>query len=523
MPVRERNADNAAQQVMPLLLFGVALMTSNRYFTMIENEAVSLGTATQPLSSMVTAYWSGSSQLQHPPLFEILMQFWLRASGGSFEYLRVPAIFMYLAGLYLLSRLARQMAGVSCGLSVLWLGILWPFGFIHGRLAVSTTLSFFLVSGLTFAYFQFLKDQSFKSWAALLLFASGLVWTNYWGWAIIGCLALDQVIRRRRGEPEVSNTIQVRTAAILLVSFVPLARAFWKGLAASLISHHSPLKMLMSAVFNAIALFVGDAVAPWRWPLSVPAAIGVLVCLSAVVLTLQAPVSRLLIYGGALIVVMAAAGALAPGQLLLIAPWALLPVGIAVRSAKANYAHAALPLGLLLVGGTGWLGVYSQRYYFSPEFLDPWPTVAQDIAGKVRSGATVISNSPAFFLYLTYALQDTISGAPPRLDYILPDQARESRAQSPEEWLAAGHPTVYKTIWIRGPAESSLQKPMDDAAQELDHGCGSRTARLSTRDTGYAWKEKYLPDAGYLEWRIEVREYECLSDKSPIILTIPLR
>ena len=64
---------------------------------------------------------------------------------------------------------------------------------------------------------------------------------------------------------------------------------------------------------------------------------------------------------------------------------------------------------------------------------------------------------------------------------------------------------------------------MDRAAGELDHSCGSRVSRLMARDPGFAWKQRFFPQAARAQWRIEVREYDCTSSNSREIFPIPTR
>jgi hypothetical protein len=524
MPVRPRNPDNLARQVMPLLLFGVALTSSNRYFTLLENEALSVSAAAQPLGTVWSNFWTGSSNLHHPPLFEILMQLWIHATDGAFDYLRIPAVLFYIVGILFISLVARRMVGVPSALAVLWVGILWPFGFLHGRLAVSSTLSFFLVSALTLAYFRFLEEQSSNRWVIFFICAAALVWTSYWGWVILAFLAIDQSIRQRSGETTIDSTILIRTAGVLIVAFIPLWRDFLRMLRPAFTAHRPLGAMISNALFNLYVFFVGDAVAPWHWQLSILATVAALVAIGVVCLVVKGPVQRFLLYGGSLLVVMALMnGGSTAEQLPLVAPWILLPIGVALRAAQPNWSKFALPISLVLFAGTGWIGVYAMRNYATPQYLEPWPTVAQDAAEKIRGGATVVSNSPSFFLYLSYALQNPITDATKKLDGVLPDQIHDPRVQSPEQWLAAGHPIGPNMIWVHGSTASEPEKPIDDASHELDHACGARNSRLTTRDAGYSWKQKYIPSPINLEWRIEVREYDCIPDNGQIILTIPLR
>src|SRR5262249_6369271 len=145
---------------------------------------------------------------------------------GSLEYVRVPAILSYCLGLFLLARAASHLAGEASSVATLWLGALWPFGFHYGRLATWCAFSFLLVSGLTLAYVRYVEDQNLTRWAVLFLFSVALIWTNYFGWAILACLILDQVLRRYAAETTVRPAVLIASAALLCIAFIPLFRAF---------------------------------------------------------------------------------------------------------------------------------------------------------------------------------------------------------------------------------------------------------------------------------------------------------
>ena len=195
MPVRPRKPNEIARQLMPLMLFGIALIGSNSIFTVVDDETSILSVAAQPLRATLALLWSGVNQHGNPPLYVIFFHFWLRATGGAFESLRVPSILFFVGGLFMLGRAAGRLGGPSSAQAVVWLGALWPFGFHYGRLAAWYAFSFFLVAGLTLAYLRYLENQSFGRWALFFLFALALLWTNYFGWIILGCLAMDQILR----------------------------------------------------------------------------------------------------------------------------------------------------------------------------------------------------------------------------------------------------------------------------------------------------------------------------------------
>jgi hypothetical protein len=521
MPVPRRTPKELPRQILPLLLLGFALIGTNQNFTMIDDETRIIAAAAQPVRTTLALFWSGAGQHEHPPLYDLLLHFWLKWTGGAFEYLRVFPVVFYLVGLFLLGRAAKRLGGADSAGAVVWIGVLWPFGFLYGRIAAWYSFSFFLVAGLTLAYLQYVEAPTRARWAWLLVLGSSLLWTNYFGWAILGCLAIDQLMRWRAAEPRAKPAVLLSMAVLFCLAFLPLLRAFRTVLSENLVLHQSPLGIVANAAFNVYSLFVSESVAPWFWSLSVPAGLAALACIGLVTAVVPAPARRFIFYAGLCIAVMAVTGILFTKRLLLIAPWVLLPVGVAAGTSKSLLTRIGLPLTLLFIGGIGWFGIYSRRYYSAPRFIEPWERTAQDAAAKVRGGVVVVANNPSFFFYLTYILRVPENTGAWKFAGMLPEQVLHSQVKSPEQWLASDHPFAPSMIWVRGMGGQITDGPMEQAAQELDHGCGARTSRLFMRDEGYKWKQRFFPERDELPWRIEVREYDCGAASPDQTLRIP--
>jgi len=521
MPVRQRMPNEIAQQVVPLLLLAIGMVFTNNTVTFIDDESTIVGAAATPLRATLSQLFSGAGRHEHPPLYDILLHFWLRGTGGNFDYLRIPSILFFIAGLFLLGRASRHLTVSAGGIAVIWVGVLWPFGFHFGRLAAWYSFSFFLVAGLTLAYFKFLEKQTFGRWAVFFLFGACLVWTNYFGWAILACLAVDQVLRRHFEEPAATPKILAGTAALLCVSFLPLFPAFRAELSNGMEFHQRPLTIVANAAFNVFSLFVSESVAPWYWWLSIPAGLAILLCVTLVAWRDPRPVRRFLLYSAALIALMALIGILKTKYLLTLTPWILLPVGVAIETAKPRWATFSLAAAFLVIGAAGWYGIHTRRYYSAPRFIEPWQEVAGDAAAKIRDGATVIADHPSFLLYLTYSLRVPHRNGPWKIEGLLPDTVRDPHVFSPAGWLAAGHPTSGKMILIRGGRDAGAGEPVDEAARLLDQSCGSISSRLRMRDEGYKWKQRFFPQLGEPLWRIEIREYGCDSTNSKQVSPTP--
>jgi hypothetical protein len=242
-----------------------------------------------------------------------------------------------------------------------------------------------------------------------------------------------------------------------------------------------------------------------------------------VVWRLPRPARRFLFYSALLTLLMALTGILETKYLLTLAPWVLLPVGVAIETARPRWATFSLAAVLLVIGVAGWYGIYSRRYYSATQFIEPWQEVAGDAAVKIRGGATVIADDPSFLLYLTYILRVPSQNGPWKFEGLLPDPVRHPQVFSPRSWLAEGHPTSGKMILIRGGRDPVGSGPVDNAAQLLNQSCGSILSRLRMRDEGYEWKQRFFRQLGEPQWRIEIREYDCNSSNSRQIYPLPPR
>ena len=214
------------------------------------------------------------------------------------------------------------------------------------------SFSFFLVAGLTLSYFKYLEDQTASRWAAFLFFCVFLIWTSYFGWAILACLAIDQVLRWRAKEPSGTPKVLLGTAALLFVSFLPLFPAFRSDLSNGMNLHQAALTILANAGFHVFSLFVSESVAPWYWRLSIPAGLAVLLSLGLVAWWVRGPARRLLFYSLAILAAMALLGILQTQYLFMLSPWVLLPVGVAIDAAKPRWATFALAAALLIDRGS---------------------------------------------------------------------------------------------------------------------------------------------------------------------------
>ena len=111
---------------------------------------------------------------------------------------------------------------------------------------------------------------------------------------------------------------------------------------------------------------------------------------------------RFLVYFALLVGVLAALDFITTKRALMLTPWLLLALAVAVTRASTNV-RLALLAALALIAVIGWFGTFARRYYAAPHFVEPWQSLRAQVAADWRGGATVISNSGPFLLYMGYA------------------------------------------------------------------------------------------------------------------------
>ncbi|HTR00757.1 MAG TPA: glycosyltransferase family 39 protein [Candidatus Acidoferrum sp.] len=470
----------------------------------MEDEVAIVDAATAPVATTLQLFWTGEGQHDHPPLSDILLHYWLDFSGSSIWLLRLPSILFYVAGIALLRLCARQLGGNAAANNLLWLALLWPYGFHYGRLAGWYAFSFFLVSGLTLAYLRLLESPKKNNWLWLFGAALALVYTNYYGWAMLGCLLIDFIARQhRKGIVGIYRVAVV--AAILVLAYLPL----WPLLLDEISRTNTgfnPAEIVYGG-FNLYDLFVSGSVAPWYWPVGIPAAAAIAIVLVLVLIKGSSDARAYLLYFAALFAVMVATGIVLPKRLLLISPWLLLPVSLTLAQADRKPARILIASLLIVTGGAGWVGVFTRDHYSTPNLIEPWEAVAADAKQSLAEGAVVLSNHPVFFFYLTRALACADSETCTAFTGVLPITVRHPRVFDVTQWPPAAS-EAGRVIFVRG-VNGNLLEAITSAQRWLDDNCQLTHRDSVMSDSGYEWKHRMFPSHGSLPYRIEVSQYSC--------------
>jgi uncharacterized membrane protein len=494
------------------------MFLSNPWFTSTGNEIVMVRVANLPTLPTMRLLLQGYTYHEHPPLSDLILHAWLVVTGGGLVWLRLPSILFFIAGLWVLSLAASEMAGPTAAVALIWVGTLWPYGFHYGRVAGWYAVSFFLTALVTWTYLKFIRLPSWTYWSVLVTVGIALVYTNYFGWALVACLAVDYWTRHcpqpaPRGWHIVDKT-PLGTLAIVIVAFGPLMRPFFARLFAGIGTGGSLLKAIPYVAFHLYLLFVGEGAAPWILWLGTP--VGICVALSLIVLVFRTrgQARLLFVYFLCLMVAMALLGILSREREILIAPWLVLPLAVTLASMTGSRLRCGFSAALAVIAAIGWFGIVTGRYYAMPNLRAPWQPVAERAAQSVRAGAEVIGDNAPFFFYLSYALQASSSRSPgerARLRFIgpIPGEAQYAGIYNPIQWISAGHPLRAVTLLVKGAPSDVPAQATAQAEKWLDEGCRLRRIGPRLTDPGFAFKERFARQS--VHWRVylEVREYDC--------------
>src|SRR5690348_7138222 len=190
LPNRQRTITPVLRDAAPLFMLGSALFYSNRWLGLTEDETSALSAAAQNVTTIISNARSASGNALSP-IYGLLLHYWLRITGGAFDWLRAPSIICFLVGLWLLSRVARQLGGKETGNALVWLGALWPFGFHAGRLAGPYPFLFLLIAAVTWQYFRLVSRPRGADWIIFCVLSLILLYAGDFGWALLLLLGID--------------------------------------------------------------------------------------------------------------------------------------------------------------------------------------------------------------------------------------------------------------------------------------------------------------------------------------------
>jgi hypothetical protein len=329
-----------------------------------------------------------------------------------------------------------------------------------------------------------------------------MVYSNYYGWALICCFALDVYLRKRKEAVKFT----LCTFGILVSAYTPMWAVFFRELAnGTRISNGPPLvSMILNSAYCLYSLFVSESVAPWFWLLSIPACFAILLSVIATVALLSKQNRAFVVYFALLFGGMATIGIIGTKRLLFISTWLLLSFSIAIANQKMKGVRTVLVVSLVFLSAVGWIGILARRWYAAPHFIEPWAEIAEEAAVSLESGEVVVSNSPPFFFYANYALhrRGMLKGS------FSPGWVEDPRIVSVARWSGFDLSNPSTVLFVNGINTSSLEET-DRVESWLRSNCVLVSVRQLVPDSGSLLKARFFKAFGQRRFRIELERYGC--------------
>jgi hypothetical protein len=495
-----------------IAVYAAIMIGTNTHFAILDDESTIIAIAAHPVLPTIKLFLSGRSQHEHPPASDILLHLWLAATRYSFFMLRIFANIFYIAAALCIALTARKLAGERAFWGMLIVSLAWPFAFHYGRIAGWYCVTMFLVALLTGIYLKLLDGRdSVQPWAAFVVTSIVLVWTNYFGVAVLFLLLADLLIYHRDlAARRVKSVAAAGSLAVL--SFLPLLRVTLTNVGA----HGAKLsaianwkQMLAVAGYPLFSVFGSVAVAPWYFPLSIP------IALSVVALSLClwfSPARKWFVYYALTLVLLGVSGHMDVKRMLFLLPWMFLAIGLAMFGSESKFPRAAMAsVAVMMIAG--WTGILLGNHYATTNTREPWDQVAKVVAPDARSGATVVSENQPFFLYLDYQLGMQSEMTNTTYASYLGEDIYRSRGFKVLRIAAKGEvqeaSLTGKVVVVNGSAELDDVIATYKLNESLRRRCSVTGEYKAAPDPSQELKKNFVSSAYAMPYRVDVTWYEC--------------
>jgi len=474
-----------------LLAYGVLLVLASQRLTVFDDEATVIALAGNDAREIIELFLTGQGQHEHPPAYDLLLHAWIPFTGGVPALLRLPTILFFCAALWLIGATAELLWGRR--LLAVVLGIAWPLGYFFGTPAYWSGLAMLGVAGATWSYIAWRQSSRARYVVAFVLFGVTLVYTNYLGWAFLAGLGLHLLSSRPSARALWTGVV---AGLVILVTYIPLLATFWRQLGAGTRIGRSLFLVMADTVYLGYAMLVSESVAPWHWP----AAFAVVGIVALVYVAVRTP--RVLWLLGLLGLVFLSAiliGVVHNRRVGMFGPWLILYLtGLLACTTLRRTAAVAV----LLVFGTGWAGILSERWYATYRHIEPWEEVASSALELVGPGDLIVCHHPSFFFYVARQLGWK--------DRQMPSLTRiEERSQRVFSSLAAWEQVIdgsQQVLYVRAAVNAPSMAEDQRLVDFLEEHYRLNFERRYLEDSASSFKNRFFPNQP--RWRIELRRYQ---------------
>jgi hypothetical protein len=476
--------------LIAIVLYAAVLFVAAGRIAVFEDEAIVVARAgARGPGEVLAGYLHARAVLEHPPLYDLLLGAWIRAVDPSPILLRAPSILAWAVGVWLLGLCARQVLGRAW--PTVLIALAWPPGPFFAVPAHWACFAFLTEAGLLWAWFTWRATGRPRDLAAAVGFGAALLWTSWFGWAVVAALGAFALAERPR--PKLAPLML--TLGVLAAAFLPLAPEFVRELGAGTNLARGPAAVAADAAYHGWAMLAGEAVAPWTAPaIFLAAGMAGLAAAAWPARSARRPLALL----GVLFAAGVASGILNAKRLVIFAPFLLLSLGAIVEGTPRR----RLAVGsLALVFGTAWAGVLTGSWWGTWRYVEPWDEVVAEAFARARPGDVLLCNHPSFWFRARFERE--WSG----WQRVLPESAFDDGGIvcSPlAGWRDAveGRPRVIHVRTVVNPDRSEEQRALDEY---LAGGFTSSAPRRWIEDRGAGLKNRFVGNQP--RWRIEITEW----------------
>ena len=506
--VRKRPVPSWLVTLVIAAVYAALMASTDSSFTMLDDESNSIAIAGRPVAHALRPFLFGNGYRElHPPETEIIWHLWLVATHYSFYLLRLPANLFFIGAVFFTAKCAEKLAGRNAFWATLVIGFAWPFAFQYGRIAGWYTLSAFLLSVVTWIYLQIVEDRAGWWWGLFAAACVLFVWSNYFGFAFLALLGIDLAIFHRAVAIRRMRPLAI-TIVVVAASFLPLLRVAFADIGEYVRSPEAGISLwheVAAVGYPTFAIFGSAAVAPWFLPLSIPILIGAVLLAVAV---WRSTGRRWLIYVACAMLAMELARVYDIKRVLIFLPWTFLAIGLAVAHSRNPWLARGAVFVLALAG---WIGIVLGNHYATTNLKEPWGKVAGAVAADARSGATIISENPPFFLYLDYelGLQSMMQSADSSdlgADFY---RAHGYAILNLDETGKSANSLRGKIVLVNGSGVLEDVEAMNILRDSLGRRCSTIGEYRAAPDPALAWKRRFTKDVPVLPYRTDVTWFDC--------------
>jgi len=471
---------------MPLLLLGGLLLTYQiDSKDLWGDEVFSISLAKQSVSFILI-----DSTDIHPPLYYILLHFWMRSFGDSAKAVRLFSVIPSVLSSILLYKIGLELTNErKLGLMSAYLFTISPFLTLYSRMARYFSLAMFLGLSSFYFFIPLLNDKSGKSWLGYVVSSLLLLYTSYLGIFLILCEGLV-LLRQKR---TLIRQWMISSLAIGLI-YLPWIYRMTKAISRVHRGHVADLNQtfigaLVGVSYSLFSYGVGETLYPWNVMAIIAFGIYMLSALSALihwrhdrhVALLGSFISLPLIFTILTIFYIATYKDLAsiPSRIMYVFPFFILFVAIGILKLK-NLKIRIISLVLITsVSSYSLVNYYRDKQFLQPAYIIPWRMILDYIDDEAMGKSIIVTrtshqiNAPAEYYSKTLSLPFFL------------------KAEEAQIYIHENKPSF---IWLIVTHRESSHQPNTDFVEwlEEDYLLVSKKGFLKSDETFNKVKRKFL-------------------------------